>query len=756
MIASKAEAPIARHPATQRCGCGVSLNIKFVNGVTAAGEIIHFNDKEHNHPLRPHIRLLGRQARRLDPVIHEFIRVHGPTCKDTRELRGYLKAQVSSMEGPKPIIPADPRVLSTAVYKAKKSRKVLDEGSDSQQLLDLLRSKKELDPDFYFASDVDFETKELRMVFWMTALQRDLYRRYKDVLVMDNTAQTNSLNLPLTAIVVVDSDFKTRLIATALTCGEKNEPYVWILEKLQEATMDDVGMTHPPQVIMCDHEPALLMAIAKSMPTTRIVNCIRHIYAHNLRSRLVGPLKKDFDPFMRTYWRVLTSLTFKEFKRGWSEMLTQFGLENTYSGRYLKKLYSRRERWAQYSVKTTFTAGMQATQRVEKTHNLIKENSTGPMASIKDLFFAIEARVEQEDILDKMAVDTDIKKSPFLHKDHDLARRHFRAVIEVNAQYLSPNIRILLMDEMATSMFYDCRQVSDEGKQVTIIGTSLDTILENVQDQIDYFSDEEEYDILDRRSNKVEQGWIEEDEDTSDDDVPDDESEIDDDDYVDDSEQESVDGDRASKDRGSLELVKELEEELKQAEITMEKQRTISRDALLAWIAEIGTGKIHKTYQVYRELPPKRPHYVVLLYDQSHLCTCRLLESKGLVCGHFFRLMRAFPEFRYHISLISSDGSWRLYKMIRTWRRLLWRKTPYMRNPLHKEHPASLLATSGRITFLCIQKSGLPLIYKASRAPEVCGTVDCMASYSLSSAKELNRKRRRSWWKRYSIERLQR
>ncbi|KAF9946978.1 hypothetical protein BGZ70_002936 [Mortierella alpina] len=590
--ASKAEAAVHRHPSTQRCGCGVSLNVKFLNGLTAAGEIILFNDKEHNHPLRPHVRLVGRQARQLDPVIQEFFRVHGPTCKDTRELRGYLEAQVSSMEGVKPTIPVDPRVLSTAVYKVKRSWRVLEEGSDSQQLLDILQARKAQDPDFFFASDVDFETKELRMVFWMTSLQKDLYRRYKDVLVMDNTAQTNSLNLPLTAIV-----------------------------------------------IMCDHEPVLLMAIAKTLPATRIVHCIWHIYAHNIRSRLVGSLKKDFDPFMRASSNAVGGRCSRTL-----------GYDN-YAGKYLKKLYSRRERWAQYRVKTVFTAGMQATQRVEKTHDLIKNNSTGPMSSLKVLFHAIDKRVNLEEDTDKMAVDKDIKKSPFLHVDHDQARRHFRAVIDVNAQYLSPNIRKRLMDEMATSTFYDCRQVGDEGRQAETTGRALNSVLDDVQDQREYFSDEEEYDKLDKRSKVAKQDCSEEDENVSGDMTDDDEiDDIDDDDYVGDSEEEQVDNDQAAKDREAL----ELEKELKQAELTMEKQRTISRDALLAWIAEIGTEKICKTYQVYHELPPKRPHYVVLLNDQSHLCTCRLLQSKGLVCGHFFRLMRSFPEFRYHISLIPS------------------------------------------------------------------------------------------------------
>ncbi|KAF9557654.1 hypothetical protein EC968_007518, partial [Mortierella alpina] len=124
-------------------------------------------------------------------------------------------------------------------------------------------------------------------------------------------------------------------------------------------------------------------------------------------------------------------------------------------------------------------------------------------------------------------------------------------------------------------------------------------MFDNVQDQREYFSDGDEYDILEKRSKSDDPGWSEEDEDSSDE-----ESEIDDDDYIDDTEPQSIGDDHSG------EAEEAVTKELLEAEERMAKQRTISKDAFLAWTREIGTDKIDKTYQVHHERPPKRPHDV--------------------------------------------------------------------------------------------------------------------------------------------------
>jgi hypothetical protein len=45
-------------------------------------------------------------------------------------------------------------------------------------------------------------------------------------------------------------------------------------------------------------------------------------------------------------------------------------------------------------------------------------------------------------------------------------------------------------------------------------------------------------------------------------------------------------------------------------------------------------------------------HYVVLLDEGTHLCTCLLLINKGLLCRHFFRVGTYSQHATFHISLI--------------------------------------------------------------------------------------------------------
>lgn len=46
-------------------------------------------------------------------------------------------------------------------------------------------------------------------------------------------------------------------------------------------------------------------------------------------------------------------------------------------------------------------------------------------------------------------------------------------------------------------------------------------------------------------------------------------------------------------------------------------------------------------------------HYVVLLDDGTHLCTCLLLINKGLICRHFFRVATYSQLATFHLTLIS-------------------------------------------------------------------------------------------------------
>src|SRR5690349_21879689 len=58
------------------------------------------------------------------------------------------------------------------------------------ELYKLLQDKARKDKEWYFATELDAEGR-LQRIFWMSPSQRSLYRRYRDVVLSDNTFKTN-------------------------------------------------------------------------------------------------------------------------------------------------------------------------------------------------------------------------------------------------------------------------------------------------------------------------------------------------------------------------------------------------------------------------------------------------------------------------------------------------------------------------------------------------------------------------------------
>ena len=90
--------------------------------------------------------------------------------------------------------------VSNSLTRARRGKK--SEPSEAAQLVLLLRDRQTEDDGFFFRKDVEEGTGRLRRLFWMEPQQRVLYLRYQDVVLNDNTANTNrplahsSLSMP--------------------------------------------------------------------------------------------------------------------------------------------------------------------------------------------------------------------------------------------------------------------------------------------------------------------------------------------------------------------------------------------------------------------------------------------------------------------------------------------------------------------------------------------------------------------------------
>jgi hypothetical protein len=281
----------------------------------------------------------------------------------------------------------------------------------------------------------------------MNPSQRILYRRYRDVVLNDNTAKTNRFNMPLNVFVVVDTDGKSRAVAYSLVGGETTQDYEWILRQLLEAN-DGCA----PNIIIVDEDPAMEAACSSIIGDTVLINCIWHIGHQNLARNLRGPLAVRWNSFISAFWAARNSITEPEFERQWTNEILPFGEEKPAVQAYLGRVYDRRRHWAWPWVGTKFTAGMQSTQRVENVHAILK-SQVHSKTSLQDLFRIIEEKIsDTKRNLGFLRYRADTNRS---HIHNDFIDQLFAEVERVNTHFLGTSARYQMTMEMIRSIRYE-------------------------------------------------------------------------------------------------------------------------------------------------------------------------------------------------------------------------------------------------------------------------------------------------------------
>ncbi len=74
------------------------------------------------------------------------------------------------------------------------------------------------DLNYIVISRLEGLSNELTRLFWMTNQQRnELWLKYHDVVIHDNTAKINQYKMALSLFISIDNNYKTRVFAQALT-----------------------------------------------------------------------------------------------------------------------------------------------------------------------------------------------------------------------------------------------------------------------------------------------------------------------------------------------------------------------------------------------------------------------------------------------------------------------------------------------------------------------------------------------------------
>jgi hypothetical protein len=130
-------------------------------------------------------------------------------------------------------------------------------------LFSYLLSQCDNDPDFVVIPRLEGQSNEFTGLFWMSSQQRnELWPYFHDVIIHDNTAKTNRYEMALSLFVGIDCDFKTRILAQALTRYETQSDYIWILQCTFEVTQIQ------PIVLYTNGDPAMITAVQIVYPQT--------------------------------------------------------------------------------------------------------------------------------------------------------------------------------------------------------------------------------------------------------------------------------------------------------------------------------------------------------------------------------------------------------------------------------------------------------------------------------------------------------
>jgi hypothetical protein len=193
-----------------------------------------------------------------------------------------------------------------------------------------------MDPNFFVTARLEGPSNELTGLFWMTSQQRnELWPKYHDVIIHDNTAKTNRYKIALSLFVNINNNFKTRIFAQALTKYETLADYNWILKCTLEA-INNLS----PVVLFTDSDLAMIAAVQITYPQTQHLMCIYHI-TENVKKKAKSKLRGEMiNNFIEDFYHMRNSYTQYQFESRYKEMFTKYELCQTYLE---NKFYPSRE-----------------------------------------------------------------------------------------------------------------------------------------------------------------------------------------------------------------------------------------------------------------------------------------------------------------------------------------------------------------------------------------------------------------------------
>jgi len=412
--------------------CGFLLNASY----RKRANLVYINKfiEEHNHPLSDSelLQQFAPSLRKITTDVKEEIKFFVQECHlGATVLKRILRKKFPDQE----IYQQD---LYNMIHKFKIDAQIKN---DAVLLYEHLVKLQQEDSNWYFGVDFEGIDNRLSKIFWMSPDQKNLWTRFHDVVLNDNTCKTNKYSMPLSVFIVIDSDQRSRIVATAIVSDETVSTYEWILKETMLATGN-----LQPVVIFTDGDPAMQVAISTQYSETIVRHCAFHI-RQNLIKKVKKKLHDKWDTFVADFYVLRNSLVVSDFDHRWEELMNKYPEIKGYCERVL---YPTKECWAYAFTKRTFSANTHSTQRVESINRIIKlEANSGN--TLYELQAGIELRLKDEAKYAKLQEFRNMNPTTGLP---NISNTIFKGVDNMCKKYLMPNSLALQQKQILESLLY--------------------------------------------------------------------------------------------------------------------------------------------------------------------------------------------------------------------------------------------------------------------------------------------------------------
>ncbi|KAK9053336.1 hypothetical protein SSX86_029969 [Deinandra increscens subsp. villosa] len=161
---------------------------------------------------------------------------------------------------------------------------------------------------YVFHTREDPKTNITHEIFFINPKSYDTWRAFPHVLMIDATYKTNVYKLPFVQMVGVTSTSQSFLIAHAFVTYEREDNFVWVLQRLKEILIG----CYEPRVIITDRDISLVNACTKVFPGASHQLCRWHIY-QNIKKHCRPSFGNDrvysWDDFKKAWNRLCNSAT---------------------------------------------------------------------------------------------------------------------------------------------------------------------------------------------------------------------------------------------------------------------------------------------------------------------------------------------------------------------------------------------------------------------------------------------------------------